>query len=609
MLYKLFGQIKNHKFAAGAIFLIIVGIGYWGYTKIFSGDDAVRYMSAQVEKGTLIVSITGSGQVSAANQVDIKPKASGEITALYIKLGQEVDAGTVLAAIDARDVEQSVRDAATGLETAKLELDKLLEPLDELTLLQAENSLIQAKESRQESEYNLKKAYEDGFTNISNAFLELPDIVIGIQDILYGTNLSAGMQSNISYYADTVKSYDGNVLKYKDDAAVAYQKARTAYDKNFINYKSASRFSDRETIEVLLAETYNTAKDAAEAVKSASNLIQFYKDKFAERGLKPAVLADTHLATLSTYTGKTNNHLSGLLSIQRTIQDSKDAIISSGRSIEEKELSLEKIKKGPDELDIRAKKIAIQQKEDALTTAKQALADHYVRAPFAGVIAKVSAKKGDSASAGTIIATLITRSRIAEISLNEVDVSKVKVGQKVTITFDAIEGLSMTGEVAEVESIGTVTQGVVNYGVKIGFDTQDERIRPGMSVSAAIITDVKQNVLLVPNSAVHPVRSQTPQASADLQADRTSNGVKQQNNTAYVEIFAGDDQAPRQQIVQTGLSNDTMIEITSGLNDGDQIVTQTITGTAQTQTTQSIGFRIPGITGGGGGGGGGGIRR
>src|SRR3989338_8132010 len=470
-------QFMLYKFSAGIIIIIIAFGGYYGYTKYFSSAEKIKYVLAPVKKGTLIISVSGSGQILASNQADIKPKVSGEIMSVYVTSGQEAAEGALLAAIDALDAERAVRDAETGLETARLE------PLDELTLLQAENSLIQARESKQKAEDDLKKAYEDGFNDIANAFLELPDIMVGLQDVLYGTNLSAGVQSNISYYADTIKSYDEKILKYKDDAAVAYQKARAAYDKNFIDYKSASRFSDRQTIEMLLAETYNTSKDTAEAVKNSSNLIQFHKDKLIERGLRPAAFADTHLAALSTYTGKTNSHLSVLLSIQRTIQNSKEAIVSSERSIEEKNLSLEKIKSGPDDLDIRAKKITIQQREDALVTAKQTLADYYVRAPFAGVIAKVNAKKGDSASAGAAVATLVTKQKIAEVSLNEVDVAKVKAGQKTTLTIDAIPGLTLTGQAAEVDAIGTISQGVVSYAVKIAFDTQDDRVKPAMSVS------------------------------------------------------------------------------------------------------------------------------
>jgi HlyD family secretion protein len=107
-------------------------------------------------------------------------------------------------------------------------------------------------------------------------------------------------------------------------------------------------------------------------------------------------------------------------------------------------------------------------------------------------------KKGESISSGGTVATLITEQQVAEISLNEVDVAQVEVGQKVTLTYDAIEDLQISGSVAEVDLIGTTNQGVVSYTVTILFDTQDERIKPGMSVSATIITEIKQEVIVVP---------------------------------------------------------------------------------------------------------------
>ena len=60
----------------------------------------------------------------------------------------------------------------------------------------------------------------------------------------------------------------------------------------------------------------------------------------------------------------------------------------------------------------------------------------------------------------------------------------------------------MSGVVTEIDPIGAISQGVVTYDIKINFDVVDERVKPSMSVSAAIITDTKQNVLVVPNSAV-----------------------------------------------------------------------------------------------------------
>lgn len=85
-------------------------------------------------------------------------------------------------------------------------------------------------------------------------------------------------QWNIDYYADSVKIYgeEEKVLQYRTDAYDKYQIARRAYDKNFQDYKSTSRFSESSTVVSLIDETYETVKNIAEAVKSANNLIQFY---------------------------------------------------------------------------------------------------------------------------------------------------------------------------------------------------------------------------------------------------------------------------------------------------------------------------------------------
>ena len=597
MFSKLFEQVKNHRLSAGAIFLVVAGMGYWGYGKIFSENDIVRYATAQAQNGTLIVSISGSGQVSAFNQIDVKPKTGGEITAVYAKLGQIVGTGAILAAIDTRDAERAVRDAETALTTAKLELDKILDPPDELTLLQSENSLIQAKESREKAKDNVKKAYDDGFNAIVNAFLNLPGIMSGLDETLFDNTIDRN-QDNITWYVNQIDSQNNErdkALRYRDEVYAAYNNARKVYTKNFDDYKASSRASDTQTIESLISQTYDTTKIIADTIKTANNYIDFVQDNMEQRDIPIPFMVSTNQSDIDSYTGTTNSNLSSLLSVKRTIQDSKEAIVSAERIIEEKELSLAKTEKGPDDLDIRAKKVAIQQREDSLLTAKQTLADHYVRAPFSGVIAKVNAKKGDSASAGTAIATLITKQKIAEVSLNEIDVAKIKAGQKVTLAFDAIPDLAITGQVAEVDGVGTVSQGVVTYNVKIGFDTQDDRVKTAMSVSAAIITEAKTDVLLVPNSA-----------------------LKQQNGVSYVEVPDENDtnaalasvsgaifkNSLRRQEVSTGIANDEFTEILNGLDAGTIVVTRAIqSGLQATQTTsQNSAIRIPGLSGGGGGG-------
>jgi len=580
MLKKLLKIIKKRKITALIIAVVVLaGGGYIAYRVIKAGPTAASYLTSPIAKGALVISVSGTGQVASSNQVDIKAKVSGDIVGVYAAVGQEVGNGALLAQIDATDGQRALRDAQTSLDTANLELDKLLEPPDELTLLQAESALSQAQSAKQTAENDLNNDYDDGFTAVANVFLGLPNVMSGMNTLLFGNSFSDN-QSNLAYYTDAVSNYDSNIVQYKEAVNMAYQEARKKYDKNFQDYKATSRFSSTSTIVSLIDETYQTSKTVAEMVKSANDLIQFYQDKLTERNLKPNSLSTTHVAALNSYTGTVNSYLSSLLTSQRAVSDSIDAIATAGRSIKEKTLSLAKIKSGPDDLSIRADKIAIQQKQDSLATARQNLADCSVRAPFSGVIAKVNIKKGDTVSSGAALATLVTEQKIAEISLNEVDVAKVKAGQKVSLTFDAVDGLFISGEVAEVDALGAVSQGVVNYSVKIVFDTQDDRIKPGMSVSAAIITEMKPDVLLAPNAA-----------------------IKNNNSQNYVEIL--DEAASEKQLLQKpieiGLANDSFTEIISGLNEGDKVVTQTITvkSSQKTQTQQNAGVRIPGLGGGG----------
>jgi len=574
---KLKAYVQSHTWMSFFVLFVFIALGYWGIKAITNTNGETRYVTASVEKGALVVSITGSGQVSASNQVDLKPKASGEVVYVGVQNGQEVRAGALIAQLDARDAQRAIRDAEASLVSAKLSLEKLQKPADNLSILQAENSLIRAKESKQNAEDAIAKGLEDGFNTVSDVFVDAPTIVNGLQDLLYLSSPglgASGSQWNLDFYANAIAQYDDVAMIFRNDVDVKYHDARDLYNKNFSDYKSTSRLSDDTKIETLIDETYDTTRSLADAVKSTTDLIRLYQDKLSEHNRTPAQLSTTQISTLNSYITKLNSHLSGLLSIKNSLQNNKNTLANADRAILESEASFAKLRGGADILDIQSSELALQQRKNALLDAKEKLVDYFMYAPFAGTIAKLNVKRSDAVTSGTLAATLITKQKIAEISLNEVDVSKIKVGQKTTLTFDAVSGLSIAGSVAEVDTVGTVSQGVVTYTVKIGFDTQDDRIKPGMSVSAAIITDVKQDVLIVPQSS-----------------------VKSQGDTYYVEIFDsplasdGDIQGttssvlPQRRIVGVGISNDTSSEIIFGLKEGDQVVSRTITATTQKQTT------------------------
>ncbi|OIO17946.1 hypothetical protein COT27_03585 [Candidatus Kuenenbacteria bacterium CG08_land_8_20_14_0_20_37_23] len=144
---KLITFIWGHKIVSLIILAAIISSGYFGYQKINAKESTTTYTTATIEKGMLISSISGTGQVSASNQVEINPKVSGDLVSVNVKVGQTVKQGDLIAQIDARSAARSVADAKSSLENAKLELEELLAPIDKLTLIQAENSLADAKDS------------------------------------------------------------------------------------------------------------------------------------------------------------------------------------------------------------------------------------------------------------------------------------------------------------------------------------------------------------------------------------------------------------------------------------------------------------------------------
>jgi multidrug efflux pump subunit AcrA (membrane-fusion protein) len=544
-----------------------------------------------VTKDTIVTAVTGSGQVSTSDQVDLKPKVTGDILSYGLKAGQQVTNGQILVSINASNALKTVRDAQDSLTSAQLSLEKLQQAADPLTLLQAQNSLATAQEAKVKDVRDLVKSHDDGFNAVTNAYLVLPDIMSSLNDILDSSTIN-GSQSNVDAYADAAGRYDKGSDLYHQAAKDDYLAARKAFDDGFDAYKLANRTASDASIEALIDDTATVARSVSQAVKSASNLIQFYQDQLTLHGAKVSPISTTHLSTLDGETGTSNSTLSNLLSASRTIQDGKNALITDDRSIAERQGSLEKVQAPPDQISLLTAQLNVRQRQGSLDDARVALADYSIRSPFDGVVASVvNLKRGDAVSPSAVLGTVITKQPIAKLSLNEVDVAKVKVGQKATLTFDVVADLSITGNVIDVDTLGTTTQGVVNYGVKIAFDTNDDRIKPGMTVSASIITDAKTDVLAVPNSA-----------------------IKSSNGGSYVEEIVGSKAADagvptgilapdgtKRVIVVTGLASDTQTEIVSGLSEGDLIVSRTITATATGAASSNRSILQAAGAGGGGG--------
>ncbi len=555
----IFHSRKRRIIGGGVVILaIIIGYHYWG------NSVPTKYVLAQVTRGQLINSVTGSGQISSSQQVDIKPKVSGTVTYVASGLeGKTVGAGTLLVQMDAGDALKAVRDAQINLQSAQISLQKLQ--------LSQNSNPIKLQDNVTNAQTALEQSYTNSFTAVSNAFLDFPSMLTRMHDVLYARTVGGSGQDNVDVYQELMDQYEiSNFIVQEHRIIDEYNAIVVAYNKNSNDYKAISANADPATMKQLLVQTSQTATMFQQAIKDQQNLLDTLvlsmKQYQQNRSIPSAIIS--YQSAIAADIGKINGDVSSLANAKNTITNNEQSLASAQRDLANA--------KTTDPLDLATQLNTVQQRQSALDDARSNLANYSVRAPFAGIVAKINVHRGDSAG-GAVVATMIAPQQIAEIPLNEVDAATVKVGQKATFELSALADLALTGTVSSIDAIGTVTQGVVNYNAKIALDTQDARIRPGMSVTAHIITAIKQDVLLVPNGAI---KSQAGSRGVDVIKDAIANDQLQTANTLGIVLS----QTPTRTQVQTGSSDETMTEITEGLQEGDTVVVRTVTASA-TKTT------------------------
>lgn len=435
------------------------------YLKTKKKTATITYKTEQVAKGTLIATVSGSGNIIVNDSAKVNPSITGTVANLNVKLGDTVKKGRRLFTITNDQLDITVQKANTSY-------------------LQAKQSLVNAQAAYDAA----KLAYTDQVGSFGKAkalaALEQAKLVLVQSQDQLTTDQTALANDTTSAVLQQKVVVDQATIATNQDAV---DSAQSAYDK-------------------LVAGTGSTVTTAKAQLAAAKTAVEAAKQNVT------SALAD-------------------------------------------------------------------------LNDQKETAAERTVTAPIAGTITMLSITNGDtlgssSSGAGATTTTPIViqdmSSLKAVVSVNEVDIADVAVGQKASMSFDAVSGLTLTGKVEKVDAAGTATQGVVSYSATIGFDALDAKVRPEMSVNAVITTQVKQDVLSIASSAVK----------------------SQSDGTNYVQLMANG--SPVNQTVTTGVSSDTATEIVSGLTEGQSVVTQTITATSTTSTSGSTrGTGIPDIGGGG----------
>lgn len=536
------------------LFLILLIGGFFWFKKTKSKEQQSRYVLAQVEKGEIIISVSGSGQILPSEQTEIRPKISGEIEEIFVEEGQRIKEGNLLLKLKSKDFERAIDDAKLALEDATTKLKNL-------------------KKDRENLTKDLKDAYEDAFNAISDTFNDLSEVTKTLERIFTESSYG-GDQGDIDYYRNTVGFYSGQSFS-KNEKENRFLMLKEKYQSIRNDYLLVSKGVSVEILEDWLKRISDLVKEIADLARSGKEIISFYKETILKENLIPPFslsITENQLVQLNTVIVSLDQRISTLSSVSKKIDNLKDTISDYQEKIDFQENT-------------------IKQKEDALEKAKENYENCFIFAPFSGQIAKVNVRKGDIISPSISLFTLISEEKVAQISLNEIEAAKVKVGQKARLTFDAVPDLTLTGKVTEIETVGTIFQGVVSYGVKIILDSDDERIKPSMSVTAEILVDSKNGILVLPNGA-----------------------IKTKENLKYVEVIEGPQNLKKQlkikipiflpkgiqierKIVETGISNENFTEIVSGLKEGDiAILAKVSPQTVQTPSFQpQFRFQIPGM--------------
>ncbi len=328
------------------------------------------------------------------------------------------------------------------------------------------------------------------------------------------------------------------------------QQARLGPSKSELAYAEAALRSAQAGLDRLrngpTASELEAAKLAVEAAKNQLWGAQAQRDSIA--GSPVATQAQKDGAEAQVLVAETA--VQQALLNQRVLQEppSEAQLAQAESQVAQARSQLEQLRNTPSAEAIAIAESQVELARAALEQAELRLADAILRAPVAGTVALVGAQVGEvvSATAPMIVLADVNQYMI-EANVDEVDVGQVQVGQSANITLDAFPDRVLQGQVTEVDPLGTVTQGVVSYHTEIQLPETDLPLRPSMTAIVDIIIADKADVLVVPSRA-----------------------IKREGDSYYVEMLVNGT-AERRSVV-TGLSSETMTEILSGLQEGEEVI-------------------------------------
>lgn len=519
-----------------------------------SSQKEPEYTTIMVERGELKQSVDATGKVESAEKIDLNFKTTGRIQEILVQAGDEVKAGQKLASLNARALESQVDDAQARLNQSLANYQKLLAGASAADILISENTAEQKFQDLLTAKNDLGNLKITRDTDLQN----LRDTAV--------TNLNneiINAQIALDEVEDTLSFDDAqSTLSVKDSGALIQAEANQIVAQNAVEVSQTeialitNTVLDEQVLEAmdnlklalnLISTTLTDTMDVVNATIISSSLSKTELDTLKANVSAQQTKINTSKTNIQT---SKSNWTNDIVYYQDQINSYEDAVKNAEKNLEIAQAQLDLKKEPPRQFEIDAARAQVDQARAALNLAYANLEDTLIKSPLDGTVVKKNYEVGEQTSGVTPVLEMIGESTLQiEVDIPESDIAKVKTGQEVEITLDAFTDEDVfSGKVTFVDPAETIIQEVVYYRVKVQFDKAGETIKPGMTANVIICTNNKKNVLFVPARAI-----------------KTDNGDK------YVQVLENGKPVDKQ--VTTGMRGNEGIEITSGLQAGEVVIT------------------------------------
>lgn len=500
-------------------------------------DNPTEGITAErVDTTNLVRTVLATGQVTTQVDLSLSFKTSGTVRNVFVKVGQQVKEGDVLASLDQRDQQASIISARGVLASAQANLKKVLEGASTEEVLAARSVVDSSLVSLE----NSKKVLED---------------TKGQQDILVANAKRAMLNSALSAVprADNIGVAPVISGTYTGDAEGVY--SISFYSSGGSFYYSVSGLESSGGVPVNAGVLVPVG---TKGIYATFPEVNYSSDVWIVE--IPNTKATSYIANLNAYNASLETRRVAITSAENTMASSQASLDQSIA-----QLNLKQAQARP--ADVENAQAQILSARGQLMSAEALFENTIIRAPVAGTVTKVDVKVGEQATALTPLVFLQDVDNLyVEGLVSEANIALVATGQKVTYTFDAL-GLTkeFSGLVTAIDPASTVVSGVVNYkvtsniegvvpanGVQSATGDSGLKILPGMTANMSVKVAEKQGVLAVPQRS-----------------------LIEKNGKDYVRVVTNKEKGVfEERPVTLGLEADGgVVEILSGLSQGEEIVT------------------------------------